>query len=213
MEINGYAALKQYATEGQRVNNAAATENVTSNDSSVSALLDNRDKLSISADGQTARMKALLGFDPNSRITKKDFDDVITRDTEYVSQYLEDAVSLLDLASGKKFSISADDEGAIHIKGNIENRDEFEAALNQDEDFVKAFNRLSTNRRITDYAQQLTVSPQAQLIDYLSGNAASDLSSLIGGYEQARKMNDPFNALLFYSGNYSRPYEMQFEVE
>lgn len=216
MEIKAYNALNSYQTGKSELESiTAAAKRKVENTGKEDGQVGKSDRVSISGAAQTARFKALLGLDPtNKKLTKSELEGAAKKDRTAVNEFLKEFTEKAGLPEGTKLGLTADDKGKIHITGKVEHRAELEKALNSNDEFRDAFNRLSINERFLDFPNQINREIHAQqttLLDYMGGGGP-DLSQLINDFESAKTMNDPFSSMMMYTGNYTQPFTLDYEV-
>ena len=168
--LNGYTGLS----------GLAGTESVSESDTAVQSQETAADTVSLSSAVSTAQAREYFGLAPTGKLTFSDIESAAQAQETAVNETLAAAMEELGIPADQQISLSLDDEGAIAIEETFDGKDDLEAYLNQDEDFLQAFSGLSTNSEVLDYTRSLG-STSFSLADYLGGSD-SDLLSLAQQY-------------------------------
>lgn len=172
------------------------------------------DQVNISTVGKLAQLRSLLGLDAaHSRLTKAALTAAAENDKRVLATAVQDIASALGIPSGTTFSLYADDTGHIRVKGSFKGSQAMEKALNNDQDIVDSFNRLSVEQNILDLPLQLRLNSQKSLLDYISGDGNASFKALMKEYSFAKHLDNPIDTLLYYSNQSSTAYEMPFTVK
>lgn len=217
MEIESYrmyARQQVYDTLTSSQAGTKGTRTTTTDQKDTASASNQSDHVSISTAGKLAQLRSLLGLDSSqSRLTKADITAAVESDKSTVTTAVQDIVNELDIPSGTTFSLYADDEGRIRVKGSFEGSEQVEKCLNKDQEIMDSFNRLSVNQTMLELPQTLHQNMQKSLVDFLSGDENDSFETLMDDYSFTKELDNPIDTVLYYTNKSSGSYELPFTVK
>ncbi len=200
---------------------ATASANSTSSDMETKEATQNKDskkdKVTLSPEVSLAKKREELGHMPTGKLTKKDFEAVVTSDEKAIEEVLQSVIESFELESKQVITFSRDSDGSIVINEEFDQREEIEELLNSDDVFVQKFNRLSANNEILNFSKKIQESSsKVSLLSILNNESNnSDSNSLFmiaERYKELKAGNNPFETLTNISRR-ETPFSMAFEVK
>ncbi len=172
--------------------------------------------VSFSSDLSMARIQEALGLEPTGKLKLKELETVSEDREEFVSSTLAQTMESLGIDPDQEFTVYLGSENEIYISGDFAGKDELEDALNENEDFTKAFTQLTANQSILDYITELQSSVQnksASLMDYMDSDSdLNDLLSLAAEYKSIKSSSNMMGTLLDLSTS-ETPYSYAYSSD
>jgi len=175
------------------------------------------DTITLSSDVSIARLRENLGLLPTGKLSREDFETVADSDEKSVETALESAMAELGIDEDQTISLSLNDKGKIVIKESFSKKTELEKQLNNDEEFVADFSRLSANREILDFTTELQASSKSMnLLSFMNNESDEDdwssLLKLAETYKELKSGKDPLEIITSIS-HQETPFEFVHNPE
>lgn len=211
-----YKTNDLYLWDNRSVTKSTATAKTAATAATESQAIKN-DTVTLSSDVSIARLRESLGLLPTGKLSREDFETVADSDEKSVEEALESAMAELGIDENQTISLSLNDKGKIVIKESFSKKTELEKQLNNDEDFMANFSRLSANSEILDFTTELqTSSKSMNLLSFMNNESDEDdwssLLKLAETYNELKSGKDPLEIITSIS-HQETPFEFVHKPE
>lgn len=203
-------SLREGWSAGRPVYTNSTSSSATSAGSAKSTTA-GKDTISLSTDASLALTREKLGFSGRGKLSKNDMERQIYNDQNDVEDTLELVMEKLGI-TGKKVTLTRDDDGRIWVNEDFDEKENLESLLNEDEIFTGKFNRLSSNTELLNYTENvLTGSTKLSLASLLNGktdiNDWDSLFNIADRFKAMKKSSDPL-AMVTDMSRKTVPFEL-----
>jgi hypothetical protein len=177
--ISGNINTNLYAYAGSNLSEQIDTGASSSSKKETGSTGKTGDTITLSPEVATARAKEYLGLPPTGRLSLTDFETAASDQKDRVDTILAFALEKLGIDPDQTISLSLDSDNDIVIEEDFEGKSELEDALNDEDDFMKAFRGLSANNEVLDYVDSFQMNT-GTLLDYMNPDTSEEyLTSLV----------------------------------
>ena len=209
---SAYNSTLNYSSENERVikNNDVIPYVKPKKTIDKMGVVGKKDRVSLSNGVEIAKLRESLGLNPTGKLNKEDVEKVAVVDKEKISAWLKSAINDLNIESNN-ISFSLNRNGKIEINGSFVDKQTLQRKMNNDNEFVRDFERLSTNKEITDYADNTKTRVKGtNLFSVINNESAFEsLSKTATNYGQSRENVDPLVKLMQLSRQ-NNPFEFTY---
>ncbi|MDD9304433.1 MAG: hypothetical protein HUK40_19640 [Desulfobacter sp.] len=173
-----------------------------------------RDRVTLSKDVATARIKEAMGLNPTGRLKRGDIEATAQSQEKKVESRLKSLIENLGVDKNQKISLSLDAKFNITIKEKFPQKKQMEKALNEDKELPLTFKGLSANSEIMNFTKDLQTR-KTSLVDFMNSDSDSDwnnLLSLASEYSQIKSSDNSLETLLGISKK-ETPYTFVHEPD
>lgn len=201
--LNPYAKAAEVALESEKTTSEKEAKQPNTVDS-----------VTLSNEIAKAKTRELIGLNPVGKLKLKDFESAFKNNEIIVESKLEGYMAVMGIDKSQEISLTLDEKSNIIINETFAGKDELEKALNEDNEFLLSFQRMSSNDDILTYVDDLkTNTSQLSLINFMSsGYSWDNIMSSASISMHLKNSDNPLESLLSISKR-TPNYSFNFNVE